>query len=558
MKITKWFAMVAAVAVTVSCGYAQTPEAAPGQAPAAVPSTLSPAAAEVVRLATSGVGDDVTLAYIQNSQAPFSLSANDILYLKDVGLSPQVTSAMISHDGALRGQQYAPAPAAPAPAPVVPPPSAVQPAPAPAPTVAATPAPVYVSSPPADVSYFYSDLAPYGTWVQLDGVGWCWQPTAVVVTHGWRPYCDGGSWVYSDLGWYWQSTYSWGWAPFHYGRWHLHPRCGWVWMPDRTWGPAWVTWRTAGDTCGWAPLPPHSEFDVRLGWRFNGVTVGANFGFGLGSDAFLFIGLGDFCSHDLRSRCLPPARVATVYRQATIVNNYTVVNNTVVHRGIPVERVSAVSHVAVPRATVRDWAAAPGKTPARAGSVVYRPRLETPARPVSMQAQRIDTQHPVIQHAPAVPARVEPRTATAQRYQAPPGTRTSAAPASRTSQSSAWSPSVQSAPSQQSKLAATAPQTAPVAASRYARATRPPDDWKQGSRSAPGYRSDTGLPAQNNSRSAEQATPAASSPSNPHVYYPKGYYQAAEIHSLPPLDNTPSTSSSPRGNRSDTRGQKDR
>ena len=100
---------------------------------------------------------------------------------------------------------------------------------------------------PPDVSYFYNDLSPYGSWVNLEGYGWCWQPRAVVVSPGWRPYCDGGYWVYSDAGWYWQSTYSWGWAPFHYGRWYAHPRCGWVWMPDRVWGPAWVTWRTGGD-----------------------------------------------------------------------------------------------------------------------------------------------------------------------------------------------------------------------------------------------------------------------------------------------------------------------
>ena len=154
--------------------------------------------------------------------------------------------------------------------------------------------PVYVGSPPPDVTYFYDSLAPYGTWVQLDGYGWCWQPTAVVVTPGWRPYCNGGYWVYSDYGWYWQSTYSWGWAPFHYGRWHLHARCGWVWLPDRVWGPAWVTWRTGGDYCGWAPLPPYAVFDVHHGWRYNGVSVSAGFGFGLGSDAFLFVSFNNF------------------------------------------------------------------------------------------------------------------------------------------------------------------------------------------------------------------------------------------------------------------------
>ena len=120
MKKTKWVGLVVALAFPVLATYSQTPEApvpgAPEQAQAAVPVNLSPGAAEVVRLAGSGVGDDVVLAYIQNSQATFNLSADDVLYLKDIGLTPQVTSAMLSHDSTLRGQpqQYAPAATAPA------------------------------------------------------------------------------------------------------------------------------------------------------------------------------------------------------------------------------------------------------------------------------------------------------------------------------------------------------------------------------------------------------------------------------------------------------------
>jgi len=115
MRTTKWFGLVAVVAIPALAGFAQTPEAATPGAPdkpeAAVPANLSPGAAEVVKLATSGVGDDVVLAYIKNSQALFNLSANDVLYLKDIGLSAEITSAMLSHDSTLRGQaqQYAPA-----------------------------------------------------------------------------------------------------------------------------------------------------------------------------------------------------------------------------------------------------------------------------------------------------------------------------------------------------------------------------------------------------------------------------------------------------------------
>jgi hypothetical protein len=641
MKTTKWLGSVAVLVVSVLSGYAQTP--APEQAQTMVPANISAAATEVVKLATSGVGDEVVLAYIKNCQSRFNLTADNVLYLKDVGLSAEVTSAMLNHDKELRSepQQYAPAPAAPPP-----------PAPAAEPAPAAAPAAEYVTSAPPDVTYFYSDLAPYGTWVQLEGYGWCWQPTAVVITPGWRPYCHGGNWVYSDLGWYWQSTYSWGWAPFHYGRWQHHARCGWVWLPDRVWGPAWVTWRTAGDNCGWAPLPPHAVFDVRLGWCYNGVAVGASFGFNLGSDAFLFVSFGDFCSHDLHRRCLPPARVTTIYHQTTVVNNYVVHNNRIEHRGIPIDRVSHASRVPVPRATVHDWASRPDRMPSRSGSVVYRPRLEAPARPVRMEAQRIDAQHPVIQHTPSGPPRGErtaapgrgneaaagsarrpavesPRAApwtssakpepsrqiqsTPSTPQRPPPTPAGrapvtsdwsggakpmpapqtqstprapqpapAAPVGQNPRTSDWSggakpkpaPQIQPTPSFPQKLPAASPGSTPQSSSPArdvrptistkpelaptappsvptipaARSTRrPPDDWKQGTRSAPGYRSDVGLPALSNAREAAQASSAASpsvpSAANPHTYQPKGYHQAAELKSQPRSDAVPSTAS---------------
>src|SRR6266568_3600905 len=48
--------------------------------------------------------DNVIVAYVNNSQAPFDLSANEVLYLKDLGISSPVVTAMINHDTALRGQ----------------------------------------------------------------------------------------------------------------------------------------------------------------------------------------------------------------------------------------------------------------------------------------------------------------------------------------------------------------------------------------------------------------------------------------------------------------------
>jgi hypothetical protein len=596
MKNTKWVGLVTVLAFPLLSGYGQTPEAAvpgaPGQAQAAIGANLSPGAAEVVRLAGSGVGDDVVLAYIQNSQAPFSLSADNVLYLKDVGLSPQVTSAMLSHDSTLRGQpqQYAPAATAPvAPAPMAPAPMA----PAMAQPPVTAPPPAYVTSPPADVTYFYNDLSPYGSWVNLEGYGWCWQPRAVVTSPGWRPYCDGGYWVYSDAGWYWQSSYSWGWAPFHYGRWYVHPRCGWVWTPDRVWGPAWVTWRASGDACGWAPLPPHAEFDLRLGWRFNGVSVGASFDFGLGINAFAFVSFGNFCNHDLGHYRLPPAQVTTIYHQTTIINNYTVVNNTIVHRGIPIERVSAASRTPVPRATVRDLPAGGARVAERTGAVVYRHPLQAPARPVNMVAQKVDAQHPVIQHTPITPVRTERPSAVRGNVSAPASTtRQPAVAAPRTSSSSSGAKTASSpqyeAPRKTFQPAATAPAAAtprttsdwssgakPASSSQYQSAprtyqpapkalpapaaSRAPEEWKQGSRVTPGYRSDTGLPAYS-SHSTVQSTPKVQQTpaevKSAQGYNPKGYHQAAELRSPSKSDQGQSSSPSPSVNSQESRSKK--
>jgi len=599
MKNAKWVGLVTVLAFPLLSACGQTPEAAipaaPGQAQAAVGADLSPGAVEVVRLAGSRVGDDVVLAYIQNSQAPFNLTADNVLYLKDVGLPPQVTSAMLSHDSALRSQpqQYAPAAVAPASAPAAAPAAPAPVPPAAAPAAVAAPAPAYVTSPPAEVTYFYNDLSPYGSWVYLEGYGWCWQPRAVVISPSWRPYCDGGYWVYSDVGWYWQSSYSWGWAPFHYGRWYAHPRCGWVWTPDRVWGPAWVTWRVAGDSCGWAPLPPHAVFDLNLGWCYNGVTVGASFGFGLGINAFAFVSFGNFCNRDLGHYRLPPAQVTTIYHQTTIINNYTVVNNNIVHRGIPVERVSAASRTPVPRATVHDAPAGGARVAERTGSVVYRHPLQVPARPANMVAQKVDAQHPVIQHTPITPVRTErpsavrsnasapasttrqpataasktsswssgAKTASSPQYQAPqktyqPASKAPAAATPRTT--SEWSGNAKAASSPQYQSAPRTYRSAPTTLPAPA-APRAPEDWKQGSRVTPGYRSDTGLPAYN-SRPSVQSTPKAeqtpaggkSAPG----YNPKGYHQAAEVRSLPKPDHIQYSSPSSRADSPDSRSRK--
>src|ERR1051325_7308314 len=274
------------IETATSATVGSTPAPAP-EAGKKLPPNIRPNSplAEVVKLTQAGVDEGVIYTYITNSPSTFNLSSDEIIYLNDIGAPGGLATAMIQHDQALKqqwtnaanaqaAQATAPAAQPEPPASDIPPPSA----PPPPDTVDVAPSP---EPQPASVTYNYfnDSLTPYGTWIDVDGYGRCWQPTVVVVNRGWQPYCDNGHWVYTDCGWYWYSNYSWGWATFHYGRWFNHPRWGWCWWPDHVWAPSWVTWCYGGDYCGWAPLPPAAYFRGGAGFRYFGRSGGMGFYF---------------------------------------------------------------------------------------------------------------------------------------------------------------------------------------------------------------------------------------------------------------------------------------
>jgi hypothetical protein len=535
-------------------------------------------------MAEAGTSDDVLLAYVKNSTSTFDLSADQILYLRDIGVSSPVISAMLSRDTDLKSQaapytydqKLYPA-TAPAPAPIPAPEAAPAPVTEAAPAPVQAPPPVYVSSPPTDVSYFYGNLSPYGTWVQLDGVGWCWQPRVVIVNHGWRPYCDSGHWVYTDAGWFWQSDYSWGWAPFHYGRWYLHERCGWVWTPDRVWGPAWVTWRSEGEHCGWAPLPPHADFDLHMGYRFNGVHVALNFDFGLRPDHFTFISLRDFNDHDFAHRRLPPAQVTQIYNHTTIINNYVVQNNTIVNQGMKVDSVAAATHTQFKKVAIRDTAAwSPAQSNPHPGGkaelAVYRPQLKAPAKPVNMVAQKVDDRHPVIQHPAVVPAKsqrpyVASSPAPGNGNHVSQGQNQGNWPRPAVDRAPAYS-QPQPPPKLYRPSNSSAPATASTPSANRSDSSRPaqPAAQPEQERSSSTHSSTT-VPTQSGSSRQYYPLRSGTSPSentarpnpqeqNSHTYYPKGYYQASETRALPPVNEArPSDSHGQSPSSSSSHGQ---
>jgi hypothetical protein len=74
-------------------------------------------ASEVIKMYQGGISKDVIVNYVENSVAPFRLTADNIIYLQNLGIPQEVTKAMLVRDGQLQqqaaayAQQMAPNPA---------------------------------------------------------------------------------------------------------------------------------------------------------------------------------------------------------------------------------------------------------------------------------------------------------------------------------------------------------------------------------------------------------------------------------------------------------------
>jgi hypothetical protein len=375
--------------------------------PAEPPESLkiSPNLKEIVKLVQSGVSEPVVLTYITNSNQPFNLGADEIVYLNDIGVSSQVLAALIHHETlpAIVDKKRIAGTTEPLPSGVgltTPAPNVYTtpaPAAAPAPSVAVTPPltpPADVAQPPAEpasLDYFYNSLSPYGSWVDVAGYGLCWQPTVAVANPGWYPYRDRGRWLWTDSGWYWYSDYSWGWAPFHYGRWCTYPRLGWIWVPDRVWGPSWVSWRYSHDYCGWAPLPPRCYAVSGFGLWFGGGAVSVGFDFGLPFHHYSFVPLHRIGDRNPGLHVVRGDRVRNVYNNSTVINNYIVNNGTVVNQGMGRDRIASMTKAQIPTARLVDARPVQGRPGLRAeriegsGSslVVTRPHAPVETAPAA-------------------------------------------------------------------------------------------------------------------------------------------------------------------------------
>jgi hypothetical protein len=344
------------IAIVLSGTFAVHGEELPSTEPAIYPESVAEQPAlgepgtaygELVRLVRAGVEENILLSYIEHSVRFFELDADRIIYLTDLGVPSVVIEAALERDKQLFQEGIAP-------------------------TEAAEPAGQTALNtndvlPEVTEEYLYGTLAPYGSWIYIEGYGRCWQPTVVTYHAGWRPYCDNGRWVYTDCGWYWMSDYSWGWAAFHYGRWFRHYRYGWCWWPDTVWAPSWVSWRYDRDYCGWAPLPPYTSCRTGSGIFYKGRRVSFRYNFGLDSDCYTFVATRYLCDPKPRRYCLDRRDAQRIYDRTSVYNHisYDVLKQQVVNEGISPNIISTLSRQTVSPVTVRHTGSRTGNSSRR-------------------------------------------------------------------------------------------------------------------------------------------------------------------------------------------------
>lgn len=96
--------------------------------------------------------------------------------------------------------------------------------------IATNQSPAYNAPYSAAYSYGLEDLARYGSYMYSPGLGYVWHPYGAPVV--WDPFKN-GSWVwFPQYNYVFVSSYPWGWTPYHYGSWVNVNGVGWCWRPN--------------------------------------------------------------------------------------------------------------------------------------------------------------------------------------------------------------------------------------------------------------------------------------------------------------------------------------
>ncbi len=176
---------------------ASPPVTAPPAAPAEAAVQLSPAVQDVLKLSRAKISEEVTLSFIRNSGARYSLTAAEIVYLRNEGGSDRVIAAMLNQPS---GQGTSTPTSTPTATPATQP---AAPAASPSPAVNAAVAPVFhpvatvYQTPvyaPAQTVYVVSDPVPsYSYYPAYPYCGWVYPAFSIGI---------GGRWGHGHGGYY--------------------------------------------------------------------------------------------------------------------------------------------------------------------------------------------------------------------------------------------------------------------------------------------------------------------------------------------------------------------
>src|SRR5260370_6721221 len=250
------------------------------------------------------------------------------------------------------------------------------------------------------LNLFYTNLAPYGQWVNRASYGWSWVPRRVGVR--WRPYTR-GHWVYTDYGWTWVSSEPWAWATYHYGRWTFDPDYGWMWVPGTEWGPSWTAWQEGGDYVRSAPLPPEVGFDYNAGL----VTGGVDLAVDIAPSYWSFCHQRDFLAADVGAVIQPWDQNVEIIRQTRDVTRFAVVNNEVINQSVAPAQIEQAIGRPVPRFGVTT-VAAPAQVGIRGNQVavfnpaITRQNVDPPQQVLRQSARFGNTPPPTVAQRAAV------------------------------------------------------------------------------------------------------------------------------------------------------------
>jgi len=173
---------VAGLALSASTTRAQNSTATTTAQPAAVNAPVTPLAygvPQIVQLAQAKVGDNTIIAYIKNTGNSYGLNADQIIYLRQQGLSDAVITTMLN-----------------------------QPRPGVAVATPTTPAPQPVASTAYRGPVSTATIAPTVTYVQ----------TVPDTTYYYQPYYQ--PYYYPAYAWYPPVSFSFGWGGWWGGGWH--------------------------------------------------------------------------------------------------------------------------------------------------------------------------------------------------------------------------------------------------------------------------------------------------------------------------------------------------